>query len=100
MPEQIRRRRISGNVTEAGYVDRDAASTREDRYVSGRSQSVPIVIEAAAVADMESMGIDPALIYAFQHTGMMVMGATLDLYSDQQLLGWQSAVDRYRSLIA
>ena len=65
-----------------------------------QSGPVPLAVEAAVVADMESMGIDPALIYAFQHTGMMVVGATLDRYTDQQLQGWQSAVDRYRSLVA
>ncbi len=61
-------------------------------------QPLPSQIEAMVVRDMEDLGIDPALVYAFQHTGMLVTDATIDGYSDAQLASWQEAVDRYRRL--
>lgn len=61
-------------------------------------QPLPSQIEAMVVRDMEDLGVDPALVYAFQHTGMLVTDATIDGYSDAQLVSWQEAVDRYRRL--
>lgn len=63
-----------------------------------RPVQVELRLEAAIVADMESLGIDPALIYAFQHTGVIVTEDTIDHLSDEQLVGWQAAIDRYRAI--
>jgi len=49
---------------------------------------------------MEELGLDPAYIYAFQHTGMLVTDATLDCYTDQELADWQAALERYRRVAA
>jgi hypothetical protein len=59
---------------------------------------LPPQLEAMIVADMEELGVDPALVYAFQHTGFLVTDATMDGYTDQELQVWQAAVDRYHRL--
>lgn len=61
---------------------------------------LPIDMEAMIVADMEALGMDSALIYAFQHTGLLVTDDTMSGYTDDQLLAWQAAVDRYRTTAA
>ncbi len=70
------------------------------RAAGGRNLAIPPRLETEIVADMEELGLDPAYIYAFQHTGMMVTDSTLDCYTDSELLGWQDALNRYRQLAA
>lgn len=65
---------------------------------TGVGHPLPSHIEAMVVRDMEDLGVDPAFVYAFQHTGLLVTDATLDGYSDSQLASWQGAVNRYRRL--
>lgn len=52
------------------------------------------------MSDMEELGLDPAYIYAFQHTGMLVTDLTLDCYTDTELADWQAALERYRRVAA
>ncbi|MDH3500614.1 MAG: hypothetical protein OEM97_10855, partial [Acidimicrobiia bacterium] len=63
-------------------------------------QSISPQVESMVVRDMEDLGVEPAFIYAFQHTGLLVTDATIDGYSDQELMTWQLALDRYRRLDA
>lgn len=46
---------------------------------------------------MEASGVDPALIYAVQETGLIVSEENQHLISDKDLAAWQAAIDRYRS---
>lgn len=57
-----------------------------------------IEIENEMTSTAREAGIDPALIYAMQTTGMMVTEANLDLLSDEDVDEWNEAVDRYRRL--
>lgn len=70
------------------------------RAIGGSRLRISPSLESEIVADMEELGLDPAYIYAFQHTGMIVTDATLDCYTDEELTGWQEALDRYRRLAA
>jgi len=46
---------------------------------------------------MEATGVDPAMVYAFEETGLIVSEENQHLISDQDLAAWQAAIDRYRS---
>ena len=46
---------------------------------------------------MKAAGTDPALIYAFEETGLIVSEENRDMISDQDYAAWESAVERYRS---
>ena len=45
---------------------------------------------------MKSADIDPAILYAFEETGLMVSEENRDMFSDQQLAEWETAIARYR----
>lgn len=45
---------------------------------------------------MQASGIDPAIIYAFTETGLLVSEENQHLLTDQQLDQWEDAIDRYR----
>lgn len=61
----------------------------------------PVVkIESEAVAAMEKAGINPALIYAHQQTGLIVTADNQHLLDDADLDEWNDAIDRYRRLHA
>ncbi len=64
----------------------------------GVGHSLPAHIEAMIVQDMVDLGVDPAFVYAFQHTGLLVTDATIDGYTDAELALWQATLDRYRRL--
>jgi hypothetical protein len=61
---------------------------------------MPVELEMMIVRDMEDLGVDRALIYAFQHTGLLVTDDTVEEYSALELASWQGAVDRYRRIEA
>ncbi|TWT97440.1 SEC-C metal-binding domain-containing protein [Neorhodopirellula pilleata] len=54
-------------------------------------------VEHDLTQSMEATGVDPALIYAFQETGLIVSEENQHLISDKDLAAWQAAIDRYRS---
>ena len=43
-------------------------------------------------------GIDPAIIYAMNKTGMILTAATENLWSDEALAAWNAAIEEYHSL--
>ncbi len=45
----------------------------------------PVKAEAVMTAAMEDVGIDPALIYAWQHTGMLVTEANRGLFEPEDI---------------
>ena len=55
-------------------------------------------IEAEVAAALEGAGVDPAFVYAFQHTGLIPTDANHHLLSEEDLAEFSDAVDRYRAL--
>lgn len=94
---------VCGCRSVAGTSGRKGAMMEQTpcgRAAGGTELAIPPRLENEIVADMEQLGLDPAYIYAFQHTGMIVTDSTLDCYTDSELTGWQEALDRYRQLAA
>ncbi len=48
------------------------------------------------VEGMKAAGVDPALIYAFTRTGLIISEENQHLISDQDRQQWQAAIDEYR----
>jgi len=53
------------------------------------------VVEHVMVEGMKEAGIDPAIIYAFEKTGLMVTEANEHLISDVDLKEWDEAITEY-----
>ena len=53
------------------------------------------VVEHVMVEGMEQAGLDPAIIYAFEKTGLLVTEANEHLISDVDLKKWDGAVTEY-----
>lgn len=53
-------------------------------------------IEHGIVEAMKSAGLDPAMIYAFEQTGLLISDENQHLISDTDKAKWESAVDEYR----
>ncbi len=49
------------------------------------------------VQAMKAAGLDPAYIYAFEKTGLLVTEQNQHLLSDQDLAQWQTALDEYEA---
>jgi hypothetical protein len=58
----------------------------------------PVKAEAVMTAAMEDVGIGPALIYAWQHTGMLVTEANRGLFEPEDIAEWDEAVRRFDAL--
>ena len=54
-------------------------------------------VEHEMVEAMKKAGLDPALVYAFEKTGLIVTEANQDLLSDADLAEWEAAIQEYRS---
>lgn len=54
-------------------------------------------IEHKMVQAMHEAGLDPAFIYAFEKTGLLVTEQNQQLMSDQDLAQWQAAIDEYQA---
>jgi hypothetical protein len=54
-------------------------------------------VEHEMVEAMKKAGVDPALIYAFEETGLMVSEDNQHLISDVDLAKWHEAVKEYRA---
>lgn len=46
---------------------------------------------------MKAAGVDPAFVYAFEQTGILVSEDNQHLLSDKDLAEWQNAIDHYRA---
>lgn len=55
-------------------------------------------LESEIVETMETAGIDSALIYPYQQTGLLVTAENRSLLSDEALAEWDEAIDRYEAL--
>lgn len=54
----------------------------------------PVRAEAMMTVAMEEAGVDPALIYAWQHTGMLLTEDNRDLLEAEDVAEWEGAVRR------
>src|SRR5579875_125733 len=54
-------------------------------------------LEHEMVQAMKGANLDPALIYAFEKTGLLVTAQNQHLLSDQDLAEWQAAVDEFQA---
>jgi len=57
----------------------------------------PEHLEAMLVEEMKKAGMDPAFIYAFEKTGLLVSAENQHLIPDQDLKAWEAAVEEYRT---
>ena len=55
-------------------------------------------MEFEMVNAMEQIGVDPAIVYAFQETGFMISEENLNMFSQKDLDLWRSKIDEYHSL--
>ena len=55
----------------------------------------PEHLEHMMVEDMKKAGIDPALIHAFEETGMLVSDGNEDLFTDDDMDEWHEAIAEY-----
>jgi len=56
----------------------------------------PEHLEAMLVEGMKEAGLDPAFIYAFEKTGLLVSAENQHLIPDKDLKAWEAAVEEYR----
>lgn len=54
-------------------------------------------VEHDMVEAMKKIGVDPALIYAFEKTGLIVSEENQHLIPDVQMREWEAAVEEYRA---
>jgi hypothetical protein len=54
-------------------------------------------LEHEMVQAMKAANLDPAFIYAFEKTGLLVTEQNQHLLSDQDLAEWQAAIDEYQA---
>jgi hypothetical protein len=52
-------------------------------------------LEAMMVEDMKAAGLDPAFIYAFEKTGLLVTEQNQDLIPVKDLAEWDAAIEEY-----
>lgn len=57
----------------------------------------PVKMEAAMVEGMQTAGLDPAFVYAYQHTGLLVTELNKDKLSEEDLKEWFEAVAKYKA---
>ena len=53
-------------------------------------------LEAMLVGNMRATGLDPAFVYAFEKTGLLVSEENQHLIPQKELKEWKSAVEEYR----
>lgn len=53
-------------------------------------------VEHEMVEAMKAAGLDPAFVYAFEKTGLLVTEQNQNLISEQDLQKWQDAIDEYQ----
>ena len=56
----------------------------------------PEHLEHMMVEDMKKAGIDPALIHAFEETGMLISEGNEDLITDEDMNAWHEAIADYQ----
>jgi hypothetical protein len=57
----------------------------------------PEHLEAMIVEDMKAAGLDPAFVYAFEKTGLLVTQQNQHLIPDADLAQWQAAIEEFEA---
>jgi hypothetical protein len=57
----------------------------------------PEHLEARMAEDMKRAGLDPALVYAFEKTGLLVTEQNQHLIPDKDLAEWDAAIQEYEA---
>ena len=57
----------------------------------------PEHLEAMIVEDMKAAGLDPAFVYAFEKTGLLVTGQNQHLIPDADLAQWEAAIEEFEA---
>jgi SEC-C motif len=57
----------------------------------------PEHLEAMMVEDMKAAGLDPAFIYAFEKTGLLVTEQNQHLIPEEDLAEWDAAIEEYEA---
>lgn len=57
----------------------------------------PEHLEAMMVEDMKAAGLDPAFIYAFEKTGLLVTEQNQHLIPESDLAEWDRAIEEYEA---
>ena len=50
------------------------------------------------VQAMKQAGLNPAIVYAFEKTGLLVTEENQDMLSDSDLAEWEAAIREYEAL--
>jgi len=66
----------------------------DDKLFDGLPHSE--IVELEMVQAMKKAGIEPAKIYAFEHTGLLVTEDNQHLISDQDLAEWGAAIEEFK----
>jgi hypothetical protein len=101
---------------EAGTVSRSTPLTPEVRQALGQLRQAfiarhgrepgpddllfpdmphPEQLEARMVEDMRAAGLDPAFLYAFEKTGLLVTAQNQHLIPENDLAAWDAAIEEY-----
>jgi hypothetical protein len=65
-----------------------------------RSEPTDAEVKAILISAMAEVGADPALIYAFQQTGVYVCAENEHRLSKRAMAAWHAAVDEYHRTLA
>jgi hypothetical protein len=57
----------------------------------------PEHLEAMIVEGMKAAGLDPALVYAFEKTGLLVTQPNQQRIPDADLARWQAAIEEFEA---
>jgi hypothetical protein len=86
---------MSPEVEEALHQLRQAFIAKHGREPGPDDFLFPEHLEAMMVEDMKAAGLDPAIIYAFEQTGLLVTEENRRLISDEDLAAWDDAIEEY-----
>ena len=88
---------VSPEVREALGQLRQAFIAKHGREPGPDDFLFPEHLEAMMVEDMKAAGLDPAFIYAFEKTGLLVTEQNQHLIPEKDLAEWGAAVEEYEA---
>jgi hypothetical protein len=79
------------------FVSRD---TTRDAWHLSRAQfdtGFQRFVDAQIAGQLQAAGVDPAIVHAFERTGLLVWEYNQDLFTPEQLAAWEQALQEYRT---
>jgi hypothetical protein len=107
----VRRRKINPETMQFLEEQRDSFQEKfgrepgpDDPLFFDPDADTPVPFDVKQVSDeiieaMASVGVDPAIIYAFHRTGFLVTEDNLDFLSPDELAEWQAAIEEYNEKV-